>query len=279
MQTSEIDLPAFEAAHIEGAFRLSQQAGWPHRPEDWRMALALSQGVAAVGADGTVAGTILVTPYKADCATINMVIVDEAMRGRGLGRMLMDHALRIAGNRPLRLVATSEGLPLYEKLGFRVTGRIKQHQGNALPIAAPETVEIPRQSDLAAIGMLDRIAFGADRTDLLAYLAKVAEFAVIRREGAVAGFAAVRTFGRGEVVGPVAAADFEDAKTLISHFAATRSGRFLRVDTNADSGLSPWLADLGLAHVGGGIAMERPADRLAAPSAVKTFALANQAFG
>jgi GNAT superfamily N-acetyltransferase len=279
MQTSEIDLPAFAAAHIEGALRLSRQAGWPHRLEDWRMALGLSQGVAAVEADGTVVGTILVTPYKTDCATINMVIVDEAMRGRGIGRILMDSALRIAGNRPLRLIATSEGLPLYEKLGFQVTGRIQQHQGKALPVVALGAVEIAGPSDLAAIGALDRIAFGADRGDLLADLANVGEFTVIRREGKVAGFAALRTFGRGEVIGPVVAANLEDAKTLISHFAAARTGRFLRVDTNADSGLSPWLAEIGLVHVGGGIAMAQPLPRQAAAAAVKTFALANQAFG
>ena len=74
----------------EALSQLSRQAGWPHRLEDWQMALALSGGIVALDADGRVVGTVLVTPFRADCATINMVIVDEAMRGRGLGRKLMD---------------------------------------------------------------------------------------------------------------------------------------------------------------------------------------------
>lgn len=81
MQTNEIELTAFGPEYLEAAIRLSRQAGWPHRLEDWQMALALSEGIVAVE-DGRVVGTVLVTPYKRDCATINMVIVDEAARSR-----------------------------------------------------------------------------------------------------------------------------------------------------------------------------------------------------
>lgn len=278
MQTSQIDLAAFGPEHLEAAVNLSRQAGWPHRLEDWRMALALSEGVVAVK-DGRVVGTVLATTYKADCATINMVIVDDAMRGRGLGRKLMDAALRIAGDRPLRLVATAEGLPLYEKLGFQETGAVLQHQGVVGEIAAPAETEAATTGDIEAIAKLDRLAFGADREGLIAYLAKVGQFAVLRRDGRVSGFAALRAFGRGEVIGPVVAADLDDAKALVAHFIAMRPGRFLRVDTTADAGLSDWLAEQGLAHVGGGIAMMKPPIQRAADPAAAIFALANQALG
>ncbi|WP_027998736.1 GNAT family N-acetyltransferase [Sinorhizobium arboris] len=278
MQTNQIDITAFGPEHLEAAVRLSRQAGWPHRPEDWQMALTLSEGVVAIE-DARVVGTVLVTPYKADCATINMVIVDEAMRGRGLGRMLMDAALRIAGDRPLRLVATAEGLPLYEKLGFRETGRVLQHQGVVGDVAAPLGIEAATAADIGAIAALDRRAFGADREGLIAYLAKVGEFAVRRRDGRISGCAAIRPFGRGEVIGPVVAADLDDAKALVAHFIAARPGRFLRLDTTADTDLAPWLAEQGLAHVGGGIAMMKPPIHRAADRAANIFALANQAFG
>ncbi len=278
MQTRQIDLITFSPEHLDAAVSLSRQAGWPHRPEDWQMALALSEGVVAVE-DDRIVGTVLVTPYKEDCATINMVIVDEAKRGRGLGRRLMDAALRIAGNRPLRLVATAEGLPLYEKLGLRETGRVLQHQGVVGKMATPAGVEPANASDVAAIAELDRGAFGGDRGNLIAYIATICEFAVIRREGRVCGFAALRPFGRGEVIGPVVAADFRDAKALIAHFIARRPGQFLRVDTTADTGLALWLAEQGLAHVGGGIAMMKPVSQRAAAPFTTTFALANQAFG
>ncbi|WP_085033215.1 GNAT family N-acetyltransferase [Ensifer aridi] len=278
MQTNQIDVTAFGPEHLEAAVRLSRQAGWPHRLEDWQMALTLSEGVVAIE-DARVVGTVLVTPYKADCATINMVIVDEAMRGRGLGRTLMDAALRIAGDRPLRLVATAEGLPLYEKLGFRETGRVLQHQGVVGEVAAPPGIEAATAADIDAIAALDRRAFGADREGLVAYLAKAGEFAVLRRDGRVSGFAALRVFGRGEVIGPVVAADLDDAKALVAHFIAMRPGRFLRVDTTADAGLSGWLTEQGLAHVGGGIAMMKPPIHRDADRVANIFALANQALG
>lgn len=278
MQTRQIDLIPFSPEHLDAAVGLSRQAGWPHRPEDWQMALALSKGVVAVEGDRTV-GTVLVTSYKEDCATINMVIVDETMRGRGLGRRLMDAAVHIAGNRPLRLVATEEGLPLYEKFGFQETGRVLQHQGVVGRIAAPAGVEPANPADVAAIAELDRSAFGGNRANLIANIATIGEFAVIRRDGRVCGYAAARPFGRGEVIGPVVAADLEDAKALITYLIARRPGQFLRVDAIAETGLGPWLAERGLAHVGGGIVMMTSVSERAADVTATTFALAAQAFG
>ncbi|ABC94238.1 putative acetyltransferase protein (plasmid) [Rhizobium etli CFN 42] len=278
MQTRQIEIAAFRSDHLDAAVALSRQAGWPHRTEDWQMALALSEGMVAIE-DDRVVGTVLVTRYKEDCATINMVIVDETMRGRGLGRRLMDAALQIAGDRPLRLVATTAGLPLYQKLGFHETGTVLQHQGLAGDIPAPAGTEAATADDLPAIMALDRLAFGADREGLLAYLTKAGEFAVIRRHGGVSGFACLRPFGRGEVIGPVVAADIEEARKLIEHHIARRPARFLRVDTTAAAGLSPRLAEYGLAHVGGGIAMKKPSVGHAAAPAATTFALASQALG
>ncbi|API56121.1 GNAT family N-acetyltransferase (plasmid) [Rhizobium leguminosarum] len=278
MQASQIEIVPFGPDHLEAAVALSRQAGWPHRTEDWQLALALSDGMVAVE-DGRVVGTVLVTPYKRDCATINMVIVDETMRGRGLGRKLMDAALLAAGDRPLRLVATTAGLPLYQKLGFHETGTVAQHQGLAGEIAAPAETQAATDADLPAIAALDRLAFGADRERLLSYFTGIGEFAVIRRDGHVSGFACLRPFGRGEVIGPVVAADLGEARKLIEHFIAKRPGQFLRVDTTAETGLSPWLAEHGLAHVGGGITMKMPLVHRGADPAVTTFALASQALG
>ena len=279
MQIIDIAIAPIGPEHLDGAVRLSRQSGWPHRPEDWRLALALSQGFVAVTGSGEVAGTILLTPYGADCATINMVIVDEGMRGRGLGRRLMEAAMTLAGDRQLRLVATAEGLPLYERLGFRATGTIVQHQGVAGRIAAPDNTEVATADDLPAILDLDRQAYGADRADLIRKLAEVGEFAVIRCDSQVSAFAANRSFGRGEVIGPVVAPDLAAAKALVSHFVSRRKGVFLRIDTGAGTGLAPWLEEQGFAHVGGGIAMARPIIIPPAPTAVTTFALANQALG
>ncbi|WP_037150343.1 GNAT family N-acetyltransferase [Rhizobium freirei] len=279
MQGRQIEIRPFGPEHLEAAVRLSREAGWPHRLEDWKVALDLSEGIVAVDSDNEVVGTTLLTSYGTDCATINMVIVATSMRGRGLGRCLMDAALALAGERPLRLVATTDGLPLYEKLGFRQTGTIVQHQGQVAATQKPGNTEVATTADIAAITDLDRAAFGADRSVLIARFAALGEFAVIRRDDKVAAFACLRTFGRGEVVGPVVAANIEDAKSLLSHFMSRKTGAFLRVDIGAETGLGPWLASHSLSHVGGGIAMARPVAARSYSSTVTTFALANQALG
>jgi hypothetical protein len=258
---------------------LSRQENWPHRPQDWQMALQLSSGAVALDDQGRVTGTILVTPYGADCAMINMVIVDQNVRGKGLGRRLMEQAFALAEDRPLRLVATADGMPLYQKLGFAPSGTILQHQGSVAQLGAPDGVEAASTDDLPEIKALDRDAYGADREALIDALAERGQFAVIRNKGAIDAYAAIRPFGRGEVIGPVIAGSAEEAKTLIGFYAASRPGAFLRVDTDSRTGISGWLAQVGLVHVGGGIAMDRPAKKASEQAKPKVYALANQALG
>lgn len=277
MLASHIDLVEFTPDHLEGALALSQQAQWPHRIEDWAMGLALSKGVAAVH-QGRVLGTAMATLYGDDVATINMVIVDETMRGLGIGKRLMDFALNAASGRECRLVATQDGLPLYEKLGFRETHRIVQHQGHVSSIQPSEGVEWASTQDLTDCLSLDRAACGMDRGSLLGYLAEHGRLAVIRRGGSMIGFGAIRHFGRGEVAGPVVAENADDAKMLLSFLLAGKDGRFLRVDTGEQTGLAPWLTGLGLSHVGGGIAMVRDA-KPRESTKFQPFALASQALG
>jgi GNAT superfamily N-acetyltransferase len=276
MYTTQLDIVPFGTQHLEGALALSRQAGWPHRLADWEMALALSTGVVVLENDKVV-GTTLTTRFGG-CATINMVIVAEAMRGRGLGRRLMEAGLDASQGEPCRLVATQEGLPLYEKVGFRQVGDILQCQGICAAVEAPMDVEWMQSGDLTEIAALDEAAFGAERRKLISFVKDVGRFAVIRRDGHVAGFAATRPFGRGEVIGPVVAENAEEARKLIQFQIAARSDRFLRIDTPKDLGLSQWLAECGLVHVGGATAMQRGGENNPA-GRVKTFALANQAFG
>jgi predicted GNAT family acetyltransferase len=242
------------------------------------MMLELSAGVVAEK-DGCVVGTALATRYGDDSATINMVIVDEAMQGKGVGRRLMDAAFALTAERTVRLVATREGLPLYQKLGFVPRGTVRQYQG--VPETTPPKpahVAFEDAPDIAALTGLDAAAYGADRSIMMTYLNGVARFATTRRAGRVAGFAALRAFGRGEVIGPVVAENADDARDLIAFCVASRPGVFQRVDTTEDTGLSPWLAEIGLAHVGGGVAMLRGEENRV-PAAVRPFALANQALG
>jgi GNAT superfamily N-acetyltransferase len=280
MTTQQITLQPMTPEHLNGAVELSRQVGWPHRREDWELVYSLSQGTVAVE-QGRVVATTLLTPYGEDAANINMVIVDASMRGRGLGRMLMEWALAKAGERSCHLVATLEGLPLYEKLGFVATGEITHHQGEALPADAPDRASWSDADDHGRLVMLDRAAFGHDRSALMQLLRNQAKFAVIRDEGDVQAFAAIRAFGRGFVIGPVVARNRTEAQALIEFLLAHHQGRFVRIDTGAVTNLGEWLVERGLACVGGGIAMRRSAKGRAASEAGRhrPYALVSQALG
>jgi GNAT superfamily N-acetyltransferase len=280
MTAGQIILEEMTSEHLDGAVELSRQVKWPHRSQDWELAQSVSRGVVALNEERVVA-TIMMTPYGDDAATINMVIVDASMRGRGLGRKMMEEALANAGGRTCYLVATQEGLPLYEKLGFVTTGEIVQHQGEALPVAAPAHVSWSESGDHARLGVLDRESYGHDRSALMQVLRERAKFAVIRDEGEVQAFGVIRPFGRGLVIGPVVARNDIEAKTLIDFLLAHHQGTFVRIDTDMSTNIAEWLTRRGLTHVGGGITMRRGTDAQedtrTAPRRI--YALVSQALG
>ncbi|MFN4169027.1 MAG: GNAT family N-acetyltransferase [Pannonibacter phragmitetus] len=284
MTDETLTIQPMEPEHLAGALRLSQAEKWPHRAEDWHLFYSLSKGAAAIE-NGEVVATALTTPFG-DAATINMIIVDERMRGRGLGRKMMMSVMSLIQPKQWRLVATKDGLPLYEKLGFRAVGEIFQHQGiaqateqaPALAAEGADGLHLAGPEDAPVLAQLDTAATGMDRTSLISALFRTGKFLTIRENGQITAFAALRPFGRGEVAGPVIARDADQARQLLSWCLKECEGRFLRVDTGAETGLAPWLAEHGLAHAGGGIPM-----RLGAASdatgPVHTFALAAQALG
>lgn len=265
-----IELVRFEKDHLPGALALSQGAGWPHRAEDWALNLTVSQGVAAV-ADGRVMGTALCSLHG-PVATLNMIIVDAALRGRGIGLRLMKAIIDLAGEREMRLVATEEGKPLYRKMGFVEAGGIVQLQG----VAAPATPEQPVEAgpvDVDLLARMDRDASGMDRAELLGRIA--AQGTTFRTDG---GFAVLRAFGRGHVLGPVVARDPVAARALMAAGASRMAGSFLRMDLPEARGLTPFAEALGLRPSGEGTSMTC-ALRSRAPSPYQTYALISQALG
>lgn len=282
MQAPTLAVRPLTAADLPAAASLSSAEGWPHTPADWAAFLALSTGYAIDDEHGLVATTML-TPFGEDTAALNMIIVRSDRRGRGLARAIVEAAMADAGQRELRLIATADGLPLYQKLGFRATGDISQHQavvGAARAVPRDEEgVVWAKTGDVEAIARLDAAAYGADRWGLIAQLAEAGCVALAAGADGPTGFAIRRPFGRGEVVGPVVAPDLATAERLVAAHLAECAGRFVRVDTVGEAGLSPFLVRCGLPHVGSGTAMVLNPRAAPAARPVTTFAIARQAFG
>jgi ElaA protein len=77
--------------------------------------------------DDALAGYLRLAPTSGPppCVSIGRVAVAAPLRGRGLGRMLMDRALRLCRDdypdQPLVLRAQLHLVPFYRSFGFRVT--------------------------------------------------------------------------------------------------------------------------------------------------------------
>ena len=250
---AESDLPAAQA--------LSAAAGWPHRVEDWRFVHRLGSGLVMEERGGLI-GTAMAWRYGTDAAALGMVVVAPERQGRGLGRRLLAATLEGLGPRRVLLHATGAGMPLYRSFGFHARGAVRQHQGPATSagLAAPQPggrIRPVGRDDAPVLSALDTEATGLERGPVIAALLDVSEGVVLERAGEAVGFALLRRFGRGHVVGPVAAPDAEGAKALIAHWLRSRRGQFLRIDAPEDAGLGDWLAGLGLAEVDNAVSMLR----------------------
>lgn len=274
------ELTAFAPCHVPGALKLSQEMGWPYRREDWEFAARVGEGLVLERA-GEVIGTAMWWNYGQDYASAGMIIVTRSAQGGGNGSRLFDGLLQVTEGRNVLLNSTEEGLPLYKRRGFTVWGTVLQHQGPLSVAVTPDDCNDIRPAsfaDLAAIQALDERATGMPRGPMVAALADAGNVVVIERAGGIAGYAIARRWGRGYVIGPVAAESAEDAQRLILALLAALQGRFVRIDVYAEHGLGDWLASLGLVRVGGATAMIK--GRLPVPDGgARLYALANQSFG
>nr|WP_284504406.1 MULTISPECIES: GNAT family N-acetyltransferase [unclassified Caballeronia] len=277
----------FTADDIAAAHALSVEVKWPHRADDWRFVLDAGAGFIAQEGERVV-GTALCWKYGDDGGSLGMVIVAPDCQGKGIGRKLMELLLEALGKRITVLHATPAGEPLYAKLGFARIGAIHQHQSAdfAVPridLAQGERLRAIDPRDTNALVALASRASGLDRSTLLPALLKVADGIVLERDGEVLGFALIREFGRGHAIGPVVSvtADAQHARraqALIAHWLAHKEGKFTRIDTPDESGLSAWLESIGMKRVDTVIKMARngtpPHD-----ASVAQFAIINQALG
>ena len=242
----------------------------------------LGIGVTAEDDNGDLVGTALAWRFGVDQGAIGLIAVSPTAQRRGLGRRLTTAALDCLKDRTVVLHATAAGLPLYETLGFVADGTVRQHQGAAygvrlMPLPPGRRLRPIGRSAIVPLATLDRAAPGLDRSELMVALLEASGGVVLDDDGAAVGFALLRRFGRGHVIGPVTAPDAASAQALVGHLIGQHAGEFIRVDVPEAAGLSEWLQQLGLADAGPAIRMVR--GHLSRSGPVMTYALASQAFG
>lgn len=235
---------------------LSEDRGWPREEHKWGLLLSAGTGYGVDDPAGGLVTACVVTEYgpagRPDLGAIGMVLVAERHARQGIGRHLMRHVLAEMGTTPLTLHATAHGRPLYEELGFKVTGRAEMVRGR-FTAEGPDLAVSTRPAtaeDLTTILRLDEEVFGTDRTPILTRLPAFADqLRVAVENGRIIGYAAAWPNMDDQIVGPVIARDTQAAKALIASLAA-HTDRPLRTDIDVrHKELLTWVKDRGLASI------------------------------
>jgi hypothetical protein len=187
-------------------------------------------------------------------AWIAMMLVDASVRGRGLGKALMQHALAFADAQQatsVRLDATPLGQLLYEKLGFvpqysltRFVGRVP----DAIQVDPSDGVRLAQSADVKAILDLDRAVISTDRRNFLLRLLQEQpsrSYAGVSRDQ-LAGFITMRPGSNAWQLGPcIAAADVDEA--LLQHACRRLAGAAIFLDIpEPNEPAMHWAASAGL---------------------------------
>ncbi|MHC3471298.1 GNAT family N-acetyltransferase [Streptomyces sp. 7R007] len=235
---------------------LSQDRGWAREEHKWGFLLTSGKGYGIDDPAGGLVSACVVTEYgpqdRPELAALGMVLVAERHARRGVGRRLMRHVVAEMGTTPLTLHATPNGRPLYEELGFKLTGRAEMLLGRFTPDGSvPKVPTRPATAeDLPALIRLDEEVLGVDRTHIVTRLPAFADrLRVAEENGRLIGYAAAWPNMDTHVVGPLIARDTETAKALVTSLAA-HTDRPLRTDIDVrHEELLAWAKERGLASV------------------------------
>lgn len=286
----ELRIADIGSVDIEQLHALSMSVGWPLRAEDLQFLREIGRGYVALDEIGRVTGSAMWFPHGEHFATIGMVITSPRLQANGTGQWLMQHVLSDCRGRDLRLNATRAARRLYDSLGFQPVKTVYQCQGIVRSmdeiVIAPEGA-ILRQlgpADLSAVTGLDARAFGVARTVLLEKLFAHSTGYGIFREGVLTAFALCRPFGRGHVVGPVVAADDDEAIVVVAPHVTQHEGSFLRLDTHCTGGaFAGFLSRVGMPVFDTVLTMslrrEGVEPKAAATAGPVTYGLASQPLG
>jgi N-acetylglutamate synthase-like GNAT family acetyltransferase len=213
--------------------QLKEIAHWNQTEADWELFLsANSEGCFVSEVDNRVVGTVTTIIYEDRFAWIGMLLVDREFRNCGIGRALLQQAIGHLDSRGIpciRLDATPQGRPLYEKSGFVDEYEIERWK---LKRHAAQTKSGATAPHFGKVLQLDREVFGADRSALLQALSESAPEFVQVSVGptGVWGYSFGRHGSHSDHLGPWVAHDESGAERMLDTFLARSARESIVVD-------------------------------------------------
>ncbi len=251
---------------LEAGLRLSTSAGWNQRLDDWqRLAAMAGHGAFVAESEGIVVGTSMGLDYGR-FGWIAMMLVDPTHRGQGIGRRLLDAAMRaLPATNPIGLDATPAGRPLYTSRGFTgscTLSRLMNRPGSLEWSGAGDVHPLTRDA-LGEILAADMHVFAASRAHVLEWaLAETPHLCWMATDGeTIVGYCFGRRGRLFDQVGPVVASSDAIAAALIGRARAAHDpARAMIADVfNRHTGVHAWMQTHGFTP-------ERPLYRMWRPS-------------
>lgn len=213
-----MDIGCLDATSVTDALRLSRQAGWGLRREDWQLLLDADYVLALGGfQNNELIATTTIARYD-HLGWVGSVIVDKAYRRRGLGSDIFTAACERSDVDVLGLDANPAGKPIYDEYGFETVTTINQLEG--MPDPAQSAVVKPVTGDVLRLIEYDRQQIGVDRGWLLQALAAHPHtqlFAV--GDSPIRGYAVLGSDDNGWSLGPIVADSPAATRALVTRAA------------------------------------------------------------
>jgi GNAT superfamily N-acetyltransferase len=241
-------LRAMTKQDVPAGLRLKDLAGWNQTAGDWNRFLDASPGGCFVAEEnGLVCGTATTISYESRFAWIGMVLVDPEYRKRGIGTQLLKKTIEYLDQQKIptmKLDATPQGRPLYEKLWFVNEYEVERWILKRSPGTSARTTKSGFASltkhQLELIFRMDQEVFGADRSFLLRSLHdETPQFAIADWANSVPhGYAFGRRGSFADHLGPWMACSKDSAEKLLDEFLARSSRETLVVDCLKANGVA-----------------------------------------
>ena len=184
---------------------LANREGWDYDLADLRrLRRIFPAGCFLAEYGGAKAGWVAVSTYG-NLAWIGSLVVQDDLRGKGIGAALVDHAVRYTrelGVKTVGLYSYRNSVGFYERMGFKHDCDFDRIQGMGRKISSKIITRCP--SDLGELMEFDRRYFRADRRLLVEALHEdFPDLFGCEKETDVVGYIAAKSFADGTAeIGP-----------------------------------------------------------------------------
>lgn len=227
---------------ITSIIDLSAIIGWDYTHTDLNTIFESGIVLGHKTKDGHLISTAAIFPYDNILSSIGMVIVHPNYRGLKLGKITTQACLDRFKGKPAMLIATAQGIPLYNNMGFhKVDTLYKLISGTYTFSNSTRTKEYKLKSrtlteiDIDEVIRLDEGAIGAKRTEFIRARINQSKTSLVLTDSNshIIGFGLSIEQPDMLLIGPIVAPDTVHASFLIHTLINNYEGR-IRIDIPSD---------------------------------------------